>query len=176
MKKITAPIDSELISALRAGDEVLLSGEILTGRDAAHKRLVELIESGEPLPLDISGKIIYYAGPCPAPPGKVIGSIGPTTSQRMDAYSPILMREGLKIMIGKGFRGAEVIQAIKDYKGLYLAAVGGAGALISLCVKKSQVLAFEDLGTEAIYALTVDSFPLVVAIDSYGGNIYENLL
>lgn len=164
----------ELVSKeLRAGQEFLLSGHIYTGRDAAHKRMIELLEAGKPLPFDVEGQAIYYAGPCPAPPGKVIGSVGPTTSSRMDAYAPRLIKEGLKIMIGKGYRSREVAAAIREHGGLYLAAVGGAGALYSLCVERAELVAFEDLGPEAVYRLTVRDMPLVVAVDSYGGNLYE---
>jgi len=158
---------------LQAGQQILFSGEIYTGRDAAHKRMIELLDKNQPLPFDIEGQIIYYAGPCPAPPGKIIGSVGPTTSKRMDAYAPRLIREGLRIMIGKGERSTAVVDAICKYNGLYLAAIGGAGALIAQCVEKCEPVAFEDLGTEAIYKLTVKNFPLVVAIDSQGGNIYN---
>ena len=151
----------------------MLSGVIYTGRDSAHKRMVELLANDMPLPFDINGQTIYYAGPCPAPPGRVIGSVGPTTSSRMDAYAPRLIEEGLRVMIGKGIRSKTVIDAIKEHAGAYLSAVGGAGALISLCVEKSELIAFEDLGTEAIYKLTVKNLPLVVAVDCKGNNIYD---
>ena len=176
MINIKAPFHEKsenFIKSLRAGQEVLLSGQIYTGRDAAHKRMIELLDAGKPLPFDVKGQAIYYAGPCPAPPGKVIGSVGPTTSGRMDAYTPWLIKEGLKVMIGKGNRNQLVIKAIQLYSGLYLAAIGGAGALMSLCVEKSEPVAFEDLGPEAIYRLTVRDMPLVVAIDCWGGNVYE---
>jgi len=169
---LTPITNSQTLKNLRAGQQILFSGEIYTGRDAAHKRMIELLEKGEPLPFDIKDQVIYYAGPCPAPPGKIIGSVGPTTSKRMDAYSPRLIREGLKIMIGKGERSQEVIAAIQQYNGIYLSAIGGAGALIAQCVKKSELIAFNDLGTEAIYKLTVEDFPLIAAIDSQGGNIF----
>ncbi|MCL2223531.1 MAG: FumA C-terminus/TtdB family hydratase beta subunit [Defluviitaleaceae bacterium] len=155
---------------LRAGDEISFTGVIYTARDAAHKRLVQLLDEGKPLPFDGA---VYYAGPCPAPPGRVIGSIGPTTSGRMDAYAPRLIKSGVKIMIGKGNRSQAVINAIREHGGVYLTAVGGAGALLSLCVEKSEIVAFEDLGTEAVRRLTVRDMPLVVAIDSFGGNVYE---
>ena len=171
--KITTPLTQEVIQELKVGQEILLSGNIYTGRDAAHKRMTELLEKGQPLPIDVNGQAIYYAGPCPAPKGKVIGSVGPTTSGRMDVYSPRLIKTGLKIMIGKGDRAKPVIDAIKEHTGLYLAAVGGAGALISLCVEESEAVAFEDLGPEAIYRLKVKNLPLVVAIDYKGGNIYD---
>jgi len=173
MINISAPFSTETIKRLRAGDSVILSGGIYTGRDAAHKRMVELLEEGKPLPFRVNGQAIYYTGPCPAPPGRAVGSAGPTTSLRMDAYSPRLIREGLRVMIGKGTRSKEVIDAIRLSSGLYLAAVGGAGALISLCVEKAEPVAFEDLGPEAIYKLTVREMPLVVAIDCGGNNIYE---
>jgi len=163
------------VQNLHIGQQILFSGEIYTGRDAAHKRMIELLDANQPLPFNIEGQIIYYAGPCPAPPGKIIGSVGPTTSKRMDAYAPRLIGEGLRIMIGKGERSAAVVDAIREYGGLYLAAIGGAGALIAQCVKKCELVAFEDLGTEAIYKLTVENFPLVVAIDSHGNNIYNRI-
>ena len=170
---ISTPLFDEVIKSLRAGDRISLSGEIYTGRDAAHKRMVEMLDGGKQLPFDVNGQAIYYAGPCPAPPGRVIGSIGPTTSKRMDAYAPRLMEQGLRVMIGKGARNEAVIEAMCEYSGVYLAAIGGAGALISLCVERAELVAFEDLGTEAIYRLTVKDMPLVVAIDCKGGNIYK---
>jgi fumarate hydratase subunit beta len=171
--KITTPLSTEVIQSLHSGDQVLLSGTIFTARDAAHKRMIELLAAGEPLPFGGNGQAVYYAGPCPAQPGRVIGSVGPTTSLRMDAYAPRLIREGLRVMIGKGERSKPVIEAIREHSGVYLAAVGGAGALLSLCVKSAELIAFEDLGTEAIYRLTVRDMPLVVAIDCNGGNIYD---
>ena len=138
--------------------------------------MIALLDAGHPLPFDVEGQAIYYAGPCPAPPGKIIGSVGPTTSKRMDAYAPRLIAEGLGIMIGKGERSAAVTEAIRQHHGIYLSAIGGAGALIAQCVKKAERIAFEDLGTEAIYRLTVEHFPLVVAIDSNGGNIYSDFV
>ena len=173
MRVINAPFGFESINNLRAGEQVLLSGDIYTGRDAAHKRMIELLDKKMPLPFDIQGQAIYYCGPCPAPPGRVIGSAGPTTSLRMDAYAPRLMQEGLRVMIGKGERSQAVIDSIVQYTGVYLAAAGGAGAFLSLCVKHAELIAFEDLGTEAIYKLTVRDMPLVVAIDCAGGNIYK---
>ena len=158
------------IKSLRAGQEIKLSGYIYTGRDAAHKRMTAQLDQ---LPFDVKAAAIYYAGPCPAPPGHVIGSVGPTTSGRMDAYAPQLIKKGLKVMIGKGQRSEAVISAIKEHTGLYLAAVGGAGALISKCVEESELVAFKDLGTEAIYRLKVKDMPLIVAVDCEGGNIYE---
>ena len=172
VKHITIPLIDAQIRSLRAGDSVLLSGRIYTGRDAAHKRLCALLSEGKPLPVPVRDRAIYYAGPCPAKPGDPIGSCGPTTSYRMDAYAPALMREGLSVMIGKGFRSPEVIEAMKETGSVYLAATGGAGALIAQCVKSARVLAFDDLGTEAIRELVVEDFPLIVAIDSLGNNLY----
>lgn len=172
-KMIHAPLEAQEIASLRAGDAVLLSGKIYTGRDAAHKRLCALVEAGEPLPFDVRDQVIYYAGPCPAKPGDPIGSCGPTTSYRMDAYSPALCRMGLIGMIGKGPRGEAVCEAIRSSKGVYFAATGGAGALIAKSVKAARVIAFEDLGTEAIREIEVENMPLIVAIDAHGGNLYE---
>ncbi|MCL2060801.1 MAG: Fe-S-containing hydro-lyase [Oscillospiraceae bacterium] len=171
--KISTPLFEDAIKTLRAGDPVLLSGHIYTGRDAAHMRMVELLDRGAALPFDVRGQAIYYAGPCPAPPGRAIGSAGPTTSLRMDAYAPRLIAEGLRVMIGKGTRSDDVVEAMRKHTGLYLAAVGGAGALISLCVERAEPVAFEDLGPEAIYKLTVRDMPLVVAIDCEGRDIYR---
>ncbi|MBQ2991601.1 MAG: Fe-S-containing hydro-lyase [Clostridia bacterium] len=173
MKCIHAPLVEEELSLLRAGDSVLLSGTIYTGRDAAHKRLCSMISEAHPLPFDVRNQVIYYAGPCPAKPGEVIGSCGPTTSYRMDSYSPMLCDLGLIGMIGKGPRNPDVISAIRRNGGIYFAATGGAGALIASCVKSSKVVAFDDLGTEAIRRLEVENLPLIVAIDSFGGNLYE---
>lgn len=173
-KKIHAPLIQEEIASLRAGDSVLLSGTIYTGRDAAHKRLCAMVAAGEALPFDIRNQAIYYAGPCPAKPGDPIGSCGPTTSYRMDAYAPTLCGLGLIGMIGKGQRSEAVIRAIEHSGGVYFAATGGAGALIATCVKSARVIAFEDLGTEAIRELTIEDLPLVVAIDAYGGNLYRD--
>lgn len=172
-KAITAPLQSEQISTLRAGDSVLLSGRIYTGRDAAHKRMCSLVREGKPLPFDLRNQVIYYAGPCPAKPGESIGSCGPTTSYRMDAYAPVLCDLGLIGMIGKGQRSADVIEAIRRNRGVYFAATGGAGALIASSVKSARIIAFDDLGTEAIRELIVENLPLIVAIDAYGGNLYE---
>lgn len=172
-KKITTPLSDDEIQGLKVGDMVLITGTIYTARDAAHKQLVELIEKGEPLPFDFAGQIVYYAGPCPSKPGHVIGPIGPTTSGRMDAYTPLLARHGLKAMIGKGLRNEEVRSAIVEHRGVYFAAVGGAAALISRCVKSVEVVAFPELGTEAIRRLEVVDFPAVVAIDSEGNDIYR---
>lgn len=172
-KTIYLPLTDETIEDLKAGDRVMLNGIIYTGRDAAHKRLVEMMEKGEQLPLELKGQTIYYVGPCPAKPGKVIGSAGPTTSGRMDAYAPILMEKGLKGMIGKGIRTGEVISSIVKNKAVYFAAIGGAGALLAGAIKEAQVLAFDDLGPEAIYRLRVENFPATVVIDSHGNDLYK---
>ena len=173
MLNILTPFSDATIQSLRAGDHVLLSGVIYTGRDAAHKRMIELLDDKEPLPFDVRGQAIYYTGPCPAPPGRVIGAAGPTTSLRMDAYAPRLMQEGLLVMIGKGTRSESVIDAIQKYNGVYLSAVGGTGALMALCVERAEIIAFEDLGPEAVYKLIVCNMPLIVAIDCIGGNIFS---
>lgn len=173
IKRITAPLTDDIINELNAGDEVLISGLIYTGRDAAHKRMIALLDEGEPLPFDIKGQVIYYVGPCPAPDGKIIGSAGPTTSGRMDAYAPRLIELGLKGMIGKGLRDNNVVNAIKTHKAVYFGAIGGAGALISSCIKKQEIIAFEDLGTEAIRRLEVENLPCVVIIDSNGRDRYK---
>jgi fumarate hydratase subunit beta len=172
-RSISAPAIQEELTQLKAGDIVNLTGTILTGRDAAHKRMMEYLDKSLPLPFDIKNQVIYYVGPCPAGPGKIIGSCGPTTSSRMDSYTPRLLGLGLKMMIGKGQRSPEVIDAIVRNQAVYLAAVGGAAALIAQCVKKAQVIAFDDLGPEAVYRLEVESFPLIVAIDAKGNNLYE---
>ena len=170
---IHAPLRREELEKLRAGDSVLLSGVIYTGRDAAHKRLCALADQGQDLPFNVRNQVIYYAGPCPAKPGDPIGSCGPTTSYRMDAYAPMLMDLGLIGMIGKGQRSDQVIEAIQRNGGVYFAATGGAGALIASSVKAAKVIAFEDLGTEAIRELEVENLPLIVAIDAFGGNLYD---
>ena len=172
-KKITLPITEEAIADLKAGDSVLLTGTILTGRDAAHKRLFELIEKGEPLPVEIKGELIYYVGPAPAKPGCAVGPAGPTSSYRMDKYAPALLDLGLKGMIGKGARNKDVIVAIVRNKCVYLVAIGGAAALIAKSIKKEEILCYEDLGTEAVRRYTVEDFPCIVAIDSEGNNVYE---
>lgn len=171
--KLTSPVDEQLLKQLKSGDEVLISGTIYTGRDAAHKRMIEMIDRGEPLPFEIKGQIIYYVGPCPASPGKVIGSAGPTTSGRMDAYAPKLLDMGLRGMIGKGLRSVQVVSAIIRNGAVYFGAAGGAGALISSCITKEEVIAFEDLGTEAVRRLEVANLPCVVIIDSKGNDLYE---
>ncbi len=170
---LEAPFSDEVIKSLKAGDMVYISGTIYTGRDAAHKRLFEMIERGEQMPFDFEGQAIYYAGPCPAKPGKTIGSVGPTTGGRMDAYSPLLIERGLKVMIGKGSRSDEVVDAIKKHTGVYFAAIGGAAALMARCVESAEVIAFNELGTEAIRKLQVNQLPVIVAIDANGNNSYE---
>ncbi len=171
-KRITPPLTDEDVAQLRIGDKVLITGYIYTARDAAHKRLVELIEKNEPLPFDIKGQIMYYVGPAPAKPGYVIGSAGPTTSYRMDPYTPQLLKLGLKGMIGKGQRGEAVKEAMKNYKAVYFEAVGGAGALLARRIKSVEIIAYEDLGPEAIRKLYVEDFPVIVANDMYGGDLF----
>ena len=172
-KRITAPLTKDTASTLRAGDSVLITGVIYTARDAAHKRLCELIAQGKELPIDIQNAVIYYAGPAPAKPGQPTGSVGPTTSYRMDAYSPALIALGQTGMIGKGKRGPEVIAAMKEHGAVYFGATGGCGALLSSCVKSAEVICYPDLGAEAIRKLQVVDFPAVVIIDSLGNNLYE---
>ena len=172
-KKITLPITDEDIKNLKAGDSVLPTGSIITGRDAAHKRLYELIQKGEKLPVDIKGELIYYVGPAPAKPGYAVGPAGPTSSYRMDKYAPSLLDLGLKGMIGKGARNKEVVDAIVRNKGVYLVAIGGAAALIAKSIKSEEILCYEDLGTEAVRRYEVEDFPCIVAIDSNGNNDYE---
>ena len=171
--RLTAPFDRETARTLKSGDSVLLSGVIYTARDAAHKRLCELVAAGKELPLDMQGATIYYVGPTPAKEGQPIGSAGPTTSYRMDAYSPTLIAQGETGMIGKGKRSSEVISAMKEHGAVYFGATGGCGALLSKCIKASEIVAYEDLGAEAIRKLTVEDFPVVVIIDSLGNNLYE---
>jgi fumarate hydratase subunit beta len=170
--RIKTPLSDGDVERLKAGDQVLISGVIYTGRDAAHKRLVDLIDRGGELPLDLRGQIIYYVGPTPARPGKPIGSAGPTSSYRMDPYSPKLMEKGLKGMIGKGMRSQEVIEAMKKYKAVYMAAVGGAAALIARRIRKSEIIAYEGLGPEAIRRLEVEDFPAIVVNDIWGNDLY----
>lgn len=171
--EITTPLTDEVIAGLKAGDNVSITGVIYTARDAAHKRLVALIKEGRELPMDVRGQIIYYVGPTPAPPGRPIGSAGPTTSGRMDPYAPILMEHGLKAMIGKGSRSQAVKDAMVKHKAVYLAAIGGAGALLARSVRASELVAYEDLGPEAIRRLTVEGFPAVVVNDIYGNDLYD---
>ena len=170
---ITTPLTREQARKLKAGDSCLISGVIYTARDAAHKRLCELAEQGKPLPGDMTDAVIYYVGPTPARPGEAIGSAGPTTSYRMDAYSPLMISLGETGMIGKGKRGPEVIAAMKEHGAVYFGAIGGCGALLSQCVKKAEIVAYEDLGAEAVRRLEVEDFPVIVVIDSQGNNLYE---
>jgi fumarate hydratase subunit beta len=171
--RIIPPLSDEVVLKLRAGDRVLISGTIYTGRDMAHKFIVEGCRKGEKPPFDPTGQILYYTGPTPAPQGRVIGSAGPTTSGRMDAYTPALLELGLRGMIGKGARSAEVQEAIKKYRAVYFAAVGGAGALISKTIRAAEVIAYPELGTEAVMRLLVEDFPVLVANDIYGGDLYR---
>ena len=173
MKKITLPLTDAVIENLKAGESVLLFGSILTGRDCAHKRICEFLDRGEPLPFSFVGETIYYAGPCPAPAGKACGSCGPTTSARMDSFAPRLLRLGLKGMIGKGERSDEVRKSIEENHAVYFAAIGGAGALYGNAIKKSELIAFPDLLSEAVYRFEIEDFPCIVAIDCHGGNIYK---
>lgn len=171
--RLSTPLSDETVANLRIGQQVLINGVIYTGRDAAHKRLIELLDKGEELPLDLSGQIIYYVGPSPAPPGRVIGSAGPTTAGRMDAYAPRLIEKGLKGMIGKGIRSEAVTDAMKKYGAVYFAAIGGAAALISKRITQAEVVAYPELGPEAIYKLVVEDFPAIVVNDAYGGDLYQ---
>ena len=172
-KKIKLPLTDEILKDLKAGDNLLLSGLIYVARDAAHKRMIEALDQGKPLPFDIKGATVYYMGPSPARPGRVIGSAGPTTSGRMDAYAPRLMAEGLKGMIGKGLRSKPVKDAMVKYRAVYLGAIGGAGAIIFKSIKKAEVVAYEELGAEALRRLEVEDFPVTVVDDIYGGDLYE---
>jgi fumarate hydratase subunit beta len=172
--KINAPLSREDAKKLRAGDSVLISGTIYTARDAAHKRLVACLDEGRELPFPIEDSIIYYVGPTPAKPGSIIGSAGPTTAYRMDAYSPALIARGETGMIGKGKRNRQVIEAMKEHGAVYFAAIGGCGALLSSCIKKAEVIAYDDLGAEAVRRLEVEDFPVIVVIDSLGNNLYES--
>ncbi len=171
--KLTPPLSDDVIMKLNAGDRVVITGVMYTGRDMAHKYMVEGHKKGEKLPFELKGQILYYTGPTPAPPGKPIGSAGPTTSYRMDRYTPILLELGLKGMIGKGPRGQEVKDAIKKYKAVYFAAIGGAGALISKTIRKAEVIAYPELGTEAVMRLEVENFPAVVVNDVHGADLYR---
>ena len=172
-RKITLPLTEELAKSLKAGDRVLLTGIIYTSRDAGHKRMCESLAKGEELPIDPMNATIYYVGPTPAKPGTVIGSAGPTTSGRMDAYAPTMMSVGARGMIGKGARLPEVVEAMKKFGGVYFGAIGGAGALLAKCIKSAKLIAFEDLGAEALRELYVEDMPLMVIIDSEGNNLYE---
>jgi len=171
--KISTPLDTKEIINLKAGDFVNITGNVYAARDAAHKRFFELIEKGKRLPIDLKGQIIFYAGPTPTKPGHSCGSVGPTTSYRMDPYTPPLLEKGLKGMIGKGFRSKEVIDSMKKNKAVYFATVGGAAALIARSVKKSEVVAYKDLGAEAVFRFYVEDFPAIVVVDSAGNNLYE---
>jgi fumarate hydratase subunit beta len=171
--RLTPPLTDKTVKNLVVGHLVLVSGVIYTARDSAHKRLVDLLDAGQELPVDFQGQILYYVGPSPARPGRVIGAAGPTTSTRMDVYTPTLLKLGLKAMIGKGKRSPEVIAALQEYTAVYLGATGGAGALISKCIKAAEVVAFPDLGPEAIHRLEVEDFPTIVINDCHGGDLYE---
>ncbi|MDR1098937.1 MAG: Fe-S-containing hydro-lyase [Treponema sp.] len=171
--RVQLPLTREKAAAISAGDQVYMSGDLYTARDAAHRRLMELLDEGKPLPFPVEDTVIYYVGPSPAAPGQVIGSAGPTTSYRMDAWAPRLLERGLRGMIGKGKRSAEVIAAMQKAGAVYFGALGGAGALLSQRITKAQIIAFEDLETEAIRKITVEDFPLTVVIDSRGNNLYE---
>ena len=173
MKTLTLPLSRDAARGLRAGEQYLLQGVIYTARDAAHKRLCQALEQGLPLPIDLRDTVLYFAGPAPAKPGQVIGSAGPTTSYRMDAYSPTLIRLGLTGMIGKGRRSRDVVDAMKACGAVYFGAVGGCGALIAGCIRKAEIAAYADLGPEAIYRLEVENFPVTVVIDSLGNDLYE---
>lgn len=172
-RKITAPISKEVRESLKVGESVLISGVIYTARDAAHERMTRLYKEGQPFPIDLKDQVIYYAGPCPAKPGEVIGSCGPTTAGRMDAYTPLILDNGLGAMIGKGARTKDVVEALKRNSVVYLGAIGGAGALIAECIKEAEVVAYDDLGTEAIRRLVVEDFPVVVLMDCEGNDLYE---
>ncbi len=172
-KKVTLPLTDETLKDLHAGDNLLLTGVMYAGRDAVHKRLIEALDKDKPLPFNLKSQTLYFMGPTPARPGRPIGAAGPTTSGRMDSYSPRLIAQGLKGMVGKGMRSQAVKDAIKKHKAVYLAAVGGAGALISRCIKKAEVVAYEDLGAEAILRLEVEDFPVTVINDIYGGDLYQ---
>jgi fumarate hydratase subunit beta len=172
IKDVTTPLSDEDVASLKAGERVRISGVMYTARDAAHGRLLPLIETGEPLPIDVKGAIIYYTGPTPAQPGDVVGAIGPTTASRMDKFTPALLKLGLKGTMGKGYRGQTVKDALREYVAVYFGAIGGAGAVLSRHVKKLEIVAYEDLGTEAIRRLEVEAFPAIVLNDCHGGDLY----
>ncbi|MDH5478221.1 MAG: Fe-S-containing hydro-lyase [Nitrospinota bacterium] len=171
--KLTTPLSEEVVASLKSGDQVRISGELYTARDAAHKRLVDLLDQGKPLPFDIKGAVIYYVGPSPAKPGRVVGSAGPTTSYRMDAYAERLMEVGMKGMIGKGKRAPDVVEAMMKHKAVYFAAIGGAAALIARSIKSVEVVAYEDLGPEAVRRMVVEDFQAVVINDIQGADLYQ---
>ncbi len=174
IRKLHTPLSEEVVRSLRAGDELTISGVVFTARDMAHKRLCQLLDAGEPIPVDLQGQVIYFVGPTPAPAGRVIGAAGPTTSSRMDAFSPKLIAAGLKGMIGKGYRNDRVRQALQQYGAVHFAALGGAGALLSEHIVAAEIVAYEDLQTEAIRRLQFEDFPVIVAYDSHGGSVYES--
>ena len=174
IKEIATPLSDADVASLKAGDRVRITGVMYTARDAAHGRLLPLIEKGERLPIDVKGAIIYYTGPTPAQPGDVVGAIGPTTASRMDKFTPALLKLGLKATMGKGYRGQAVKDALREHTGMYLGAIGGAGAVLSRHVKKATVVAYEDLGTEAIRRLEVEGFPAIVLNDCHGGDLYQD--
>jgi fumarate hydratase subunit beta len=174
IKEVRTPLSDHDVESLRAGDRVRLSGVLYTARDAAHGRLLPLIEKGERLPIDVKGAIIYYTGPTPAQPGDVVGAIGPTTASRMDKFTPALLALGLKGTMGKGYRGQAVKDALREHRAVYLGAIGGAGAVLSRHVKKLEIVAYEDLGTEAIRRLEVEGFPAIVINDCHGGDLYQD--
>jgi len=176
MPRLTVPFDARTAESLQAGQQWLLSGRILTARDAAHKRLCELLDQGQPLPVDLKDQVIYFVGPTPPRPGRPIGSAGPTTSSRMDKYSPRLLAVGLRGMIGKGYRNQSVIDALVKFKGVHFSAIGGLGAILAQCVRSAKVLAYEDLGTEAIRELIVEDLPVVVAYDCHGNTVYPQVV
>lgn len=173
MIRLTTPLDEKTVLSLRAGDHVLLSGVVYTARDAAHLRMMECLKKGEPLPLPLEGQVIYYAGPTPTPEGRAVGSIGPTTSTRMDASTPTLLAHGLRGMIGKGMRGQAVMDAMREHPAVYFAAVGGAAALMAACVTSCEVIAWDDLGPESVKRLVLKDLPLVVAADAFGGDAFS---
>ena len=173
IKKLRPPLSEADVRSLKAGDEVAVSGAVYTARDMAHKRLCEAIDAGQKLPFELAGAVIYFVGPSPSRPGKVIGAAGPTTSSRMDAFSPKLIARGLRAMIGKGYRGGEVRDALKKYGAVHLSAIGGAGALLSKYIVSAEVIAYDDLGTEAVRRLEVVDFPAIVAYDCYGNSVYK---
>ncbi|MFC1899348.1 Fe-S-containing hydro-lyase [Chloroflexota bacterium] len=173
VKKVNLPLTVEAVKELKAGDNVLLNGTMYVARDAAHKRMVAALDNGDPLPFDVKGEVIYFMGPTPSRPGQVIGSAGPTTSGRMDSYSPRLIAEGLRGMVGKGTRSQEVKDAMEKYSAVYLAVIGGAGALIAKTIKKAEVIAYEELGAEAVRRLEVEDFPATVVNDIYNGDLYR---